>query len=159
MQVLPYTKSGRMSTPIMNREAFNWRHYCLLIIFPDRRGKLGMGTTNDLLHTARGIVLADTWKWTMVPLIWTFRATRGEVCLLYTWSQLTLFLHFSVNSRRFSTQYFLFRKDTLPTAHFSDSVLQQVCGNILKLLRSNIVVFLLGLHKIFSRINDVVSIN
>lgn len=41
--VLLYTKSGRMSTPIMNREAFNWHHYCLLIIFTDRRGKLGRG--------------------------------------------------------------------------------------------------------------------
>lgn len=116
-----------------------------------QEGEVGEeGGQNDLLHTVRGIVLADTWKQIIVPLIWTFRVTWGEVCLLYAWPQLTLFLHFSENSRHFSTQYFIFRKDTLCTAH-SDSVLQQVFGNMLDFfIGSNIVVSLLGFHKISS---------
>lgn len=36
-----HKKSDCMSSPLMNREALNWHSYCLLVIFTDRRGKLG----------------------------------------------------------------------------------------------------------------------
>lgn len=62
MPVLPYIKKKITSYVIMNREALNWHSYCLIIIFTDRGGSCGGGRTNDLLHTARGMVLADTWK-------------------------------------------------------------------------------------------------
>lgn len=74
-----HKKSDRMSSLLMNREALNWHSYCLLIIFTDRRGKLWRREDKWSITHCQGNCPGRHMKANHSSLIWTFRATWGEV--------------------------------------------------------------------------------